>query len=100
MSTSGTYDIQIDRGCALLDRELPEWRSLVDQDKFDMKKNDSCILAQLFGDYMTGLDKLGVPRYTTDDVDCGFDIPKHKISNSEYDYLTDEWKRRLKGVTL
>lgn len=94
------YSVQVDRGVALLDREVPDWRIRIDESIFDMKKLDSCVLCQLFGGYAEGLDKLGVPLYTTDDIDCGFDVPKTHISDEAYTELTSEWKKRLKGVSL
>lgn len=95
-----SYEVNVDRGCVLLDRDMPDWRNRVDRDILNMKLNDSCILGQLFGGYLKGLDKLGIPGYTTDDADCGFDVPKEDISDEAYEKLTDEWKRRLRGVTL
>jgi hypothetical protein len=97
-----SYQIAVSRGVALLDREMGDWRSRIDLAKLDMSRLDSDVLAQLFGAYITGLEQLGVPLDTTDDVDCGFDVPIEIMDNSglAYKKLTEEWKLRIKGASL
>jgi hypothetical protein len=98
-----SYETAVSRGVALLDRELPDWRTKVDGDKLDMARLDDDVLAQLFGGYLAGLEALGVPLQTTDDVSCGFDAPVEFLeedASKAYQTLTDEWKLRLKGVSL
>jgi hypothetical protein len=88
--------ITVDAGVNLLDRDFPGWAEKIDLLIFDMSKLDSCILGQLFEGYHTGLDKLGVPRYTDDDIKCGFDVPNEEINSESYKILTEEWIKRVR----
>jgi hypothetical protein len=41
-------------GIALLDREVPHWRGLIDWDQLDMTSSHDCILGQIFHDDAAG----------------------------------------------
>lgn len=106
MHSDGTYTIaeRVAKGAFVLDQYHPSWRALVDTKTLDMSRLGTCVLSHVFkaldenefGAYMSGLDKLGVPRYTRDDVDLGFEASKP--GKEEYELLTEQWKLVIKGA--
>jgi hypothetical protein len=50
-----------DRGAALLDAALPEWRASIDKDTLDMTSGKLCVLGQVLGGYLPGRELLGGP---------------------------------------
>ncbi len=46
------------KGAELMDRACPGWVSRMDVDKFNIADPDTCILGQIFGGYLEGLDAL------------------------------------------
>ena len=79
--------------------EVKDWRPLINKEALDMQWGCKCILGQLFGDYNTGLDNLGIEPDITDEVreyttKLGFAISyDDKIEN--YSNLTQAWKEAL-----
>jgi hypothetical protein len=55
------YAARVRRGAALLDRFRPGWAREIDCDRLAMESCDSCILGQLWGDYMDGFRELVRP---------------------------------------
>ena len=74
-------------GAALLDVELPGWRSRVDVQALDMRSATSCIVGQLTGYY--GRTFIGW-RVFHDPIEygLGFDVPL----GGDYDALTAAWR--------
>lgn len=62
-----------DRGVALLDEHVPDWRTNVDRDELDMTSGHLCVLGQVFGQYTAGRTALG-----------GADVPMHDDSWGTY----------------
>lgn len=50
----------VKRGAALLDEANPEWFRSISVADLHIQSDISCILAQLYGDYLTGLHALGI----------------------------------------
>jgi hypothetical protein len=96
-----SYRDQIAEGMRLLDENGPEnWREKVNIEKLDMGEPElqggcGCILAQLYGDYVTGRQALGIRRGggTPYGFDCSYDDEKGLV----YGPLTEEWKEALKS---
>jgi hypothetical protein len=84
------FTAEIDAGIKLLDLQVPNWRAKIDLDELDLGSCSVCILGQVFGDYDTGIDELGVSGY-----DYGFN------TMSNMSALTAAWKEALgKNNTL
>lgn len=49
-----------ERGAILLDDMSPGWYTLVDVDELDIWNAEKCILGQVYGDYFTGREALGI----------------------------------------
>lgn len=91
------------RGATLLDRVIPGWENSVNLDALDMSSVESCILAQVFGTYNSGVEELGLPvlgdaahdRVQSDDCQHGFDnacFYNHRDPDtSTFDDLDREW---------
>ena len=62
----------VTRGVKLLDQEVMEWRNHIDLDDLDLDDCDICVLGQLFGDYDSGLERLGLIDTGSEDV--GYDV--------------------------
>lgn len=108
---SAVYESKDDvyRGAALLDDLVSGWFMIVDINLLDMQSCEKCVLAQIFGEFNTGIITVkqligshSSYSYQRIAYHCGFDLP------SEYDYhfdvLTEQWrdeiKRRDHCVTL
>ncbi len=88
------FEEEVARGIALLDQKIPGWRQHVDADRLDMRvaerrENGCCILAQLYGEYLAGLEVIGLDG--EDDSPYGFD----DADAADYPALTNAWKRAL-----
>lgn len=82
------------RGIELLDRQVPGWRDRIDWDRLDMMYGaNRCILAQLFGSYGLGRDRLNVLNYYY----YGFDVPQMKPTLNDYNQLTELWRQAAKA---
>ena len=55
-----TVSERVDAGAALLDKRIPGWFNLVSVDTLKIYDPTLCVVGQLFGDYLGGLDALGV----------------------------------------
>lgn len=88
-----TMSERIQRGIALLDERVPDWRTRVSARRLNTNSPWDCILGQLFGTYSTGLSNLGlgsVYPYTIGKA-YGFDIE----NGEEYADLTAAWREVL-----
>jgi hypothetical protein len=50
----------VERGAALLDREMPGWREFVDTHVLDLDDPLWCVLGQVSGGFLEGLTELGL----------------------------------------
>ena len=88
------FEAEVARGIALLDQKIPGWRQHVDVDRLDMEMAErrenacGCILAQLYGEYIAGLEAIGLDD--EEDSPYGFDADA-----ADYPALTAAWKRAL-----
>lgn len=85
-------------GVELLDNKFPEWKELVDLDKLDIENCDNCILGQLFGDYIAGLDTLRIGQHKAYifgfNVDTSFDVvPDPNLG--DYLNLKNHWQKTI-----
>jgi hypothetical protein len=91
--TPWPYDA-VARGAALLDEKVPDWREHITIDQLDMGDCALCVLGQCFGDFVDGLEELGI-----DDDDArpgsyyGFD--RLGTRADAYERLTAAWREEL-----
>jgi hypothetical protein len=57
--TKDPPEVRVARGVALLDAQVPDWRSRIDVESLDLR-TPSCILGQLYGSYVDGHIALGL----------------------------------------
>jgi hypothetical protein len=54
---------RVRRGSELLDRHRPGWEREVDTEQLDLGDTAHCLLGQLYGDYQSGCDAIGLGRF-------------------------------------
>lgn len=88
-------DKAIMAGLAVLDRcGPPQWRDLINIVSLDTSSPIWCVLGQIFGDYVTGIERLTEMVGSIDHqwtVDHGFDVLRGR-----HDKLTAAWKESLR----
>lgn len=89
------YDA-VARGVALLDAELPNWRTARQLDLLGVDE-DAEILSLLFGDCLEGCSALRIDR--EDAGTFGFDLPWPWPGGTlhDWDVLTDAWREAIAG---
>lgn len=97
---------RVSNGVALLDEHKPGWRDLVNVYTLDMESTESCILGQVFGEYIKGASALGIGSaecYNATEVQSsyGFDISPDEyqkditIQQLIFMELEEEWIARI-----
>lgn len=93
-----TIEQRVARGAELLNGLVPGWTERIDVNTLDIKLGDRCVLGQVFsertedyGAYYRGLDTLLVGDFG---ADYGFHVLE-ACNYSEWEALTNEWKRVL-----
>jgi hypothetical protein len=76
-------------GAALLDEELPAWPERVRPERLNMADCFLCILGQIYGEYVAGLEALGILGVTPG-TDAGF-------HDEDPVALRDEWRRVIEA---
>lgn len=77
-------------GAELLDDMAGDWYCLVDPDTLDMRDTSLCILGQVYGGYMNGMQEIGAVAgiYLTGDRDMqvkyGFDLSVDEYYHSDF----------------
>jgi hypothetical protein len=96
---------EIKAGMALLDKKVPGWREKANPNSLDMAYCFSCILGQVFGEYLYGLKKLGITEEAEWEQEdslvferaqsLGFQSKVLIGITYDYRYLTQAWKEAL-----
>ncbi|WP_433332467.1 hypothetical protein [Spirillospora sp. CA-294931] len=81
-----TAEICVQAGAKLLDRNRPGWEREIDLHEMDVSDPWRCPLAQLFGSYTEGLDRLDV----NDSMVFGFESGR-----ADYSDLTFAWRELI-----
>lgn len=66
-----TLQTRVRKGARLLDKESPGWIDKINLKKLNVDSMDNCILAQIYGGFVTGIDTLKL-KYNAPS-DYGFD---------------------------
>lgn len=86
---------EVERGIALLDERVPGWRDRINLDDLDMGSITKCVLGQLFGQYVDGLNELFGDRYTFfDGAHYGFTTIAGSFAS--FGALTERWYTALR----
>jgi len=83
---------RIRRGEALLNREYPHWRGMIDLGLFDICSSSNGLLEQLYDSYAEGIHALGLTH--ADGHEYGFDIRFEGSDESnlrQWKALTEAW---------
>lgn len=87
---------RVRRGAKLLDEKASGWEKKIERD-LNMSSPNSCVLGQVFGNYVTGLAKLNLPLDGTDrniQVAHGFEQP-YPTEDGYWPRLEATWRRLL-----
>lgn len=99
----GSAESRVAVGAALLDQTVPGWWQRVDLETLDICRYNRCVLGQLFGDWIVGLDALfGTMPAGAEWVaaeQAGFWVNEHQpdgectdVSMPRYAALTEQWR--------
>jgi hypothetical protein len=81
---------RVEKGAKLLDEKCPNWWNKVDISELNQGSSSTCVLGQLKGDYVNGLDFLG--------MEAGNPAREKGYSYyfyEEVDNLNAEWKKQI-----
>lgn len=81
------------RGAELLDANVPGWHRKIDLEELNMGSALSCILGQLYGNYWTGIEELGLEGNHSH---LGFNTGTDSYG---YDVLQRFWSELIKSRT-
>lgn len=77
---------RVEAGAALLDERMPGWFNMIDVDTLKIFDPTLCVMGQLFGDYLGGLDTLDV------DISAGYGFNAY---DDEYTELDAAWRELI-----
>jgi hypothetical protein len=92
-----SYADKVRAGIALLDEQVPDWAARIDPVLLDVQHCSWCVLGQLFGDYLDGVDSLvQVGSSSLDGTTYGFEADGFDDDNPDsvragYRILTRLW---------
>jgi len=82
---------RVRNGIELLDARIPNWKTKIDINVIDVGNSyDKCPLGQIFGDFMLGIQELGISGRAKM---FGFAFQEREYLEPEP--LNQEWKRQL-----
>jgi hypothetical protein len=88
---------RVREGALLLDLYDAQWRQRINVRRLDVSNRTTCPLGQLFGDYMSGLRKLGIPSPSASLY--GFERAGRsyfvEARHPEWKELREEWVRAI-----
>lgn len=93
------YEDRVRRGAALLDRLRPGWAGAIDQGFLDQGSCYTCVLGQLFGDFLEGLKETGTDLGGRE-VDHGFDCDPDEVPGhvrAQYEALDAAWRAEIRA---
>lgn len=88
--THASYAERAEAGAAYLDEHFDSWVLDIDREALDLNDCGRCVLGQEFGNYWTGLDRLGLTNNRVIE-DLGFILPNEDDSPDAWDLLTAAW---------
>ena len=99
-----TIPERVKNGVKLLDAKVPNWREKINIERLDINSQgfdedgNACVLAQVFGFYCDGVDKLNLSH--NDNVGWREKEKKHgfwpaSLRREEVELLNTEWKKAI-----
>jgi len=94
-------EARVARGVALLDKNLPGWRTVVNPDTLSLHSDTDCVVGQLYGSYPAGWPALGLTsrvqatRYGFDAVSSDDWRSAWNTPVDEIEALTEAWRAVL-----
>ena len=92
--TAGQLAERVAAGAALLDERAPGWRAKIDLAVLDLDSDSGCILGQVFGGYVAGLERIGRPQAAPHGF-CAEYPPEE--DGVDVKWLTQAWREYLRG---
>lgn len=89
-------EVAVGYGAKFLDTHRPGWAEKVDPEKLEMMSKCHCVLGQLYGYYLTGLNELGVERVVEDPYMLGFTLPFDSW-DAQWDWLEKLWVEEIEA---
>jgi hypothetical protein len=86
-----SIDERVKNGAEFLDEAKPGWEQEIDVSALDVFDGSRCILGQLHGGYLRGLEKTGLLGNYDACVDRGFTTG----DDNEWEELTFAWSTRI-----
>lgn len=97
------FESHVETGMKRLNEQAPGWPFLIDLDALDQSSCTRCVLGQLYGNYVSGCEKVGVPPFDDPFWEHGFRIgplvPGLTNYHHAYDILTNVWKEKIQAIT-
>lgn len=84
------------RGAALLDERRPGWHREIDSRRLYVSNCQYCVLGQLYGQYIHGLNALGITPWQS--ADYGFHSSRGNSSSHGFSYgeLDSAWRAQVR----
>lgn len=97
------FEGNVQRGVALLDTKNPDWRKKIDPEILDLNECTLCILGQLYGHYIDGVNELymvyvaegGCNNRTVWAAEHGFNLLDGEDDELIWSILRDSWLAEL-----
>lgn len=95
---AATIKSRVQRGAKLLDERSPGWVYKVKIKELDIGSECHCVLGQVYGGYLVGLEAVGVAGAFGPDATHGFDVDMETNQPYEVQYvkLTKHWKNEIR----
>jgi hypothetical protein len=92
------YAERVRRGAELLDRWQPGWERKISIDRLAMYDCDRCIVAQIYGDFYSGMGQMELLGMSKDAEKYGFNLPGRMCSERVlWDALADAWRDEIRA---
>lgn len=90
---TGSYKQRVELGAAWLDENEPTWVYLIDLAELRLESEFKCVLAQVFGSYSAGNDKLEAQELES--AEMGFDVYMDEDMDKAYYWLQRRWIEQI-----
>jgi hypothetical protein len=97
MTMTEQYADRVRRGAELLDRWQPGWERKIAVNRLAMYDCNRCIVAQIYGDFYSGMGEMGLLGLSGDADMYGFNLPGVMCSErAHWNALADAWRDEIK----
>ena len=92
-----TVQERVNAGSEFLDKKYPDWPGIINSRTLRLNNCRMCILGQLFGHFMLGLERMGLLEEKA--VKLGFqgvDLLHKKRADQDYNNLNKAWRKKIR----